>query len=71
MFVAFLSNTPKQYVTSYSVASVVKFRNLYATVPNTLFISAKDFQGQALTNFIQNYYKYFLQNGKLVLDTTK
>ncbi len=70
MFIVTLSTATKQYVTGYIVGSIVEFNKSYVGLPNVLFVSRTDLQGNALTRFIQNYYKYFLSNGKLTLDTT-
>ncbi len=68
MLAVYLSNKTPQYVTGYSVMSIVEFNNLYKDTPNIIFVKKTDLQKQALTNFIQNFQKYFLQNGKLVLN---
>lgn len=71
MFIVSLSTSSPPYVTGYVVASIVTYNKYYLNTPNVLFIKATDLQGIALKKFIQNFQNYFVQNGKLVLDTTK
>lgn len=71
MLVAFLSTTQPPYVTGFEACTVPRFNEVYKNIPNVLFVSVRDLNGKALTNFIANYDKYFVNNGKLVLDTTK
>ena len=71
MFVVFLTPTTPAYVYAYSVCSLQQFNKEYINNPHVLFIRETDLQGKALKNFIQNYNKYFVSNGKLVLDMNK
>lgn len=62
----------RRYIRGYFLGTRKKFEEVYRERGDHVFLSQKDIMGQAaLIHFIEYYKSYYLQDGRLVFDTTK
>ena len=71
MFAVFFNSATPPYAIGYEVMDVVEYNKKYAHRTDMIFVSNSTLSGNALTRFIGQFQKYYLQNGQLVYDTTK
>ena len=61
----------RQYVTGYAFATLPLYNKNYKTKPNVIFISSTNMSCMMRQKFMTKCTAFYLDNGKLTLDTTK
>lgn len=62
----------RRYIKGYYLATKRRYDQTHKDDPAYAYVSQKDLMGTtALSHFIEHYKAYYVQDNKLVLDTTK